>query len=50
MNIDTPSPLITDSNPVIVKFERVNKFFGKLHVLNDINLEISKNEVVVIMG
>lgn len=50
MNIDTPSPLITDSNPVIVKFERVNKFFGKLHVLNDINLEISKNEVVVIIG
>ncbi len=35
---------------VIVKFERVNKYFGDLHVLNDINLEILKNQVLVIIG
>jgi polar amino acid transport system ATP-binding protein len=35
---------------VIVKFEKVNKFFGELHVLKDIDLEVRKNEVVVIIG
>ncbi len=35
---------------VIVKFERVNKFFGDLHVLKDIDLEILKNQVLVIIG
>jgi polar amino acid transport system ATP-binding protein len=34
----------------IVQFEHVNKWFGKLHVLNDINLEVCKNEVLVIIG
>ena len=36
--------------PVIVKFEKVNKFFGELHVLRDIDLEILKNQVLVIIG
>jgi polar amino acid transport system ATP-binding protein len=40
----------TKENPVIVKFENVNKYFSDLHVLDNINLEISKNEVVVIIG
>jgi polar amino acid transport system ATP-binding protein len=35
---------------VIVKFEKVNKYFGALHVLQDIDLEVRKNEVVVIIG
>jgi polar amino acid transport system ATP-binding protein len=35
---------------VIVKAEKVNKYFGSLHVLNDIDLEVRKNEVVVIIG
>ena len=35
---------------VIVKFEKVNKHFGELHVLKDIDLEVRKNEVVVIIG
>jgi polar amino acid transport system ATP-binding protein len=35
---------------VIVKFEKVNKFFGELHVLKDIDLQVRKNEVVVIIG
>jgi len=35
---------------VIVKFENVHKYFGELHCLNDINLEVAKNEVLVIIG
>ncbi len=35
---------------VIVQAEKVNKFFGKLHVLNNISLEVRQNEVVVILG
>ncbi|MCG8565383.1 MAG: amino acid ABC transporter ATP-binding protein, partial [Desulfobacterales bacterium] len=34
----------------MIQFKNVNKWFGKLHVLNDINLEISKGEVLVICG
>ncbi|MGM0602088.1 MAG: amino acid ABC transporter ATP-binding protein [Bacillota bacterium] len=34
----------------IIKFKGVNKWFGDLHVLKDINLEIKKGEVVVIIG
>jgi polar amino acid transport system ATP-binding protein len=34
----------------IIEFKNVNKWFGKLHVLNDINLEIPKGEVLVICG
>lgn len=37
-------------NPVIVKAENVNKYFGHLHVLKDISLEVRKNEVVIILG
>lgn len=36
--------------PVVVQFEHVHKYFGALHVLNDINLQICQNEVVVIIG
>lgn len=34
----------------IVQFSNVNKFFGSLHVLRDIDLQINKGEVVVIIG
>jgi polar amino acid transport system ATP-binding protein len=35
---------------VIVKFENVNKYFDELQVLNNINLEVNRNEVLVIIG
>jgi polar amino acid transport system ATP-binding protein len=35
---------------LVVKAEKVNKYFGDLHVLNDISLEVHKGEVVVIIG
>jgi polar amino acid transport system ATP-binding protein len=40
---------LADSN-IIVKAEKVNKHFGNLHVLKDIDLEVYRNEVVVIIG
>src|SRR5690606_19891340 len=34
----------------IVKMKGMNKYFGKLHVLKDINLTVEQGEVVVIIG
>ncbi len=34
----------------MIAFKNVNKWFDKLHVLNDINLEVAKGEVVVVCG
>ncbi|GIH92057.1 amino acid ABC transporter ATP-binding protein [Planobispora siamensis] len=38
-----------DSTPLVV-LEGVNKHFGSLHVLRDINLTISRGEVLVVIG
>lgn len=38
------------SREPLVQLENVNKWFGDLHVLKDINLTISEGEVVVIVG
>jgi len=34
----------------MIRFSGVNKWFGKLHVLKDINLDIGAGEVVVVCG
>ena len=34
----------------MIKFRGVNKWFGSLHVLKDINLAIKQREVVVVCG
>ncbi len=34
----------------MIKLENVHKYFDDLHVLNDINIEIAKGEVVVLIG
>ncbi|WP_143230901.1 amino acid ABC transporter ATP-binding protein [Actinosynnema sp. ALI-1.44] len=34
----------------MIRLKAVDKFFGPLHVLKDINLEIPKGEVVVVLG
>lgn len=34
----------------IIEFKQVNKWFGKLHVLKDIDLQVPKGEVLVICG
>ena len=37
-------------NRNMIKFENVNKWFGSLHVLKDINMHVKAGEVVVICG
>ncbi len=44
------SPAAPMDTSIVVKAEKVNKYFGSLHVLKDIDLEVRKNEVVVIIG
>jgi glutamate transport system ATP-binding protein len=39
----------SDSGPLVV-LDHVNKHFGALHVLQDINLSINRGEVVVVIG
>ncbi|HWV58415.1 MAG TPA: ATP-binding cassette domain-containing protein, partial [Longimicrobiales bacterium] len=36
--------------PPLVVLSGVNKYFGKLHVLKDIELEVRRGEVVVVIG
>ncbi len=37
-------------SPLMVEMQDVQKWFGELHVLQDINLEIAPGEVVVVIG
>jgi polar amino acid transport system ATP-binding protein len=34
----------------IIRFRQVNKWFGKLHVLKDVDLEVARGEVLVVCG
>jgi len=34
----------------MISYKKVNKWFGELHVLNNINLEVEKGEVIVVCG
>ncbi|KAA9159948.1 amino acid ABC transporter ATP-binding protein [Amycolatopsis acidicola] len=38
------------SAPPMIRATDVNKFFGDLHVLKDINLEVPRGQVVVVLG
>ena len=38
-----------EANPLVV-MEGVNKHYGDLHVLNDINLSVNRGEVVIVIG
>ena len=40
----------TDAKTPIIELKHVNKHYGDLHVLNDINLEVDRGEVVVVIG
>jgi glutamate transport system ATP-binding protein len=41
---------VTTSEEPLVRLSGVNKWFGDLHVLQDIDLEIARGEVVVVIG
>ena len=45
----SPAPSTGTGQPLVV-LDHVNKWFGDLHVLQDINLTIHKGEVVVVIG
>ena len=34
----------------MIKIQKLNKFFGKTHVLKNVNLEIKKGEKIAIIG
>ncbi|WP_296666368.1 amino acid ABC transporter ATP-binding protein [Demequina sp.] len=38
------------ASDALVVLDKVNKHFGELHVLNDINLTVARGEVVVVIG
>ncbi len=44
-----PAPSASTGGP-LVSLKRVNKHFGDLHVLRDIDLEVARGEVVVVIG
>ncbi|MDO4254101.1 MAG: amino acid ABC transporter ATP-binding protein [Kocuria sp.] len=44
------SPISTATGHTLVRISQVNKHYGELHVLRDINLEVKRGEVVVIIG
>jgi polar amino acid transport system ATP-binding protein len=48
MTAPTP-PLASDSTTVVLA-DKVNKHFGRLHVLRDVSLRVLRNEVVVVIG
>jgi glutamate transport system ATP-binding protein len=53
MSHATPSAAGTSapgSGDALVRMSHVNKHFGDLHVLKDINLEVARGEVVVVIG
>ena len=35
--------------PAVIKLVNVNKYFGDLHVLKDVNLEVAEGEKLVIL-
>ncbi|MGO0577529.1 amino acid ABC transporter ATP-binding protein [Ornithinimicrobium panacihumi] len=47
---ETPSAARTEARRPLVVLENVNKHFGELHVLKDINLTVHEGEVVVVIG
>jgi glutamate transport system ATP-binding protein len=49
MTADAGRPTAGSDGPLVV-LDHVNKWFGDLHVLQDINLAIDRGEVVVVIG
>jgi glutamate transport system ATP-binding protein len=49
-NLAEPADIDTGSGGPLVVLESVNKWFGALHVLKDINLTVHRSEVVVVIG
>ncbi len=50
MTQQATEPVRTPQGGPLVVLDGVNKWFGDLHVLQDINMEIARGEVVVVIG
>ncbi|MDX1511559.1 MAG: ATP-binding cassette domain-containing protein, partial [Nitriliruptorales bacterium] len=48
LSADAPAP--ATASDALVRLIGVNKWFGELHVLQDINLDVDAKEVVVVIG
>jgi polar amino acid transport system ATP-binding protein len=48
--LDAIGGAATASTAVVVDAQHVDKWFGKLHVLQDVSLEVKRQEVVVVLG
>jgi glutamate transport system ATP-binding protein len=45
----TPAPAPASAAPLVV-VDKVNKFFGDLHVLHDVDLHVDRGEVLMVIG
>jgi general L-amino acid transport system ATP-binding protein len=36
--------------PVVIRAENINKYYGQFHALTDVNLQVKRGEVVVVIG
>ncbi len=50
MATPAPTSVPADDRDVVVKVEGLQKYFGKLHVLKGVDLEVRKGEVIVLIG
>jgi polar amino acid transport system ATP-binding protein len=50
MDLNLNSPTIPSDIPEIVRADKVNKYFGTMHILKDIDMVVHRKEVVVIIG
>ena len=41
---------VTDNNVPVIRLEHIDKYFGHQQVLRDINLEVARGEVIVVIG
>lgn len=50
VSLGTTDSSVADEGKPLLEMSHVEKYFGDLHVLKDINLEVTKGEVLVIIG
>jgi general L-amino acid transport system ATP-binding protein len=48
-NMESPGPRAADA-PIVIALERVNKWYGAFHALNNIDLTVARGERIVICG
>ncbi len=41
---------VAQERPCLLKFEKVNAFYGKSHILNDATLDVREGEIVALLG